>query len=236
MGGSTNRINIVIASALAAAFIGRAVSAAPASRAAIRIDVHDYVRLPAEAVARAQLLVTQIYRTIDVDTCWGRTERSEQTHCGDRADSNGDRLFILLLNSEMSERLGVADNVAGVAAVAAPGGGRIAYVLYDRVTVAARDAAVNPMHVLGVVMAHEIAHLLLPPHPHSLTGLMRPRWNAVEFRESTLSSRFWFNEIQANQIRHRLRQGDASLRAMQDERDTTLPGAPEPPEAVEIRP
>src|SRR5262245_10234349 len=109
----------------------------------------------------------------------------------------------------MSERLGAADKVVGVAAVAEHGRGRIAYVLFDRVIAAATDAVVDPMHVLGLVMAHEIAHLLLPPKPHSLTGLMRPGWDVREFREDASSSRFGFTETQADQIRHHLRQGDA---------------------------
>ena len=235
MGGRTNRINVVIASALAAVSIGGAVPSAFPARAVIRIGVHDYVRLPVERFARAQVLVNQIYRTIDIDTCW-HTRRSPELRCGQLTDSDADELFIILLNSEMSERLGAADNVVGVAAVAKHGRGRIAYVLFGRVTVAAQQAAVDPMHVLGLVMAHELAHLLLPPNPHSLTGLMRPGWNLHELREDASPSRFTFTDIQADQIRHRLRQGDTSAIAVQRGSDTLVPRTAEPPGAIEIRP
>ena len=139
MGGRTNRINVLIASALAAVSIGGAVPSASSGRAVIRIGVYDYVRLPAERVAHAQVQVNQIYRTIDVDTCW-HTHRSQELRWRELTDSDADELFIILLDSEMSERLGAADNVVGVAAVAKHGRGRIAYVLSGRVTVAAGQA------------------------------------------------------------------------------------------------
>ena len=128
----------------------------------------------------------------------------------------------------MSERLGVADDVVGVAAVAAQGGGLVAYVLVDRVMVAAKQGGVDPMGMLGLVIAHEIGHLLLPAQAHSLTGLMRPRWSALELRDGAPSPHFTFTDTQADLIRHRLRQGTASAMAAQQASDPASEQSPEP--------
>ena len=72
-GGKTNRIHFLIVVALVAVTVSGTAVSASASGAVLRISVHDYVRLQAHAIARAQALVTRIYRTIDVDTCWKHT-------------------------------------------------------------------------------------------------------------------------------------------------------------------
>lgn len=235
-GGKTNRINFLIVVALVAVTVGGAGVSASASGAVLRISVHDYVRLQAHAMARAQALVTRIYRTINVDTCWTHAVGARQLQCQEPMAPYGHDLYILLLDSEMSERLGVADDVVGIAAVGAQGGGLVAYVLVDRITILAKQGAVDPMNVLGLVIAHEIGHLMLPANAHSLTGLMRRRWSALEFRDGAPSPHFAFTDTQADLIRHRLRQGTASAMTAQQ---ASNPGSPQPPgpsASMEIRP
>ena len=235
-GVKNNRINFIIVLALVAVTVGVAADSASASGAVLRISVYDYVHLQAHAMARAQALVTSIYRTIEIDMCWKQTVGASQLQCQEPMDSGGHDLYILLLNSEMSERLGVADDVVGIAAVAAEGGGLVAYVLVDRVTIAAKQGGVDPMDVLGFVIAHEIAHLMLPANAHSLTGLMRPRWSAREFRDGAPSPAFTFTDTQADLIRHRLRQGTASATTAQQASNPASSEPPGPSASMEIRP
>jgi hypothetical protein len=50
--------------------------------------------------------------------------------------------------------------------------------------------------LLGLVIAHEIGHLLLGPHAHSKDGLMRPFWSCDEIaRESRLDRRLSRPEV-----------------------------------------
>ena len=42
----------------------------------------------------------------------------------------------------------------------------------------------NTAELLGAVIAHEIGHALLPGHPHSKAGIMRPEWEAREAHAS----------------------------------------------------
>lgn len=48
-----------------------------------------------------------------------------------------------------------------------------ATVLYARVEIVARHYHIKRQILLGYTIAHELGHLLLPPHSHSDTGVMR---------------------------------------------------------------
>jgi hypothetical protein len=99
-GGKINRINFLIVVALVTVTAGGAAVSAAASGAVLRISVHDYVHLQAHAIARAQALVTRIYRTIEVDTCWTHTVGARQLQCREPMARDGHDLYILLLDSE----------------------------------------------------------------------------------------------------------------------------------------
>jgi hypothetical protein len=60
------------------------------------------------------------------------------------------------------------------------------------------------MDVMGLVMAHEIGHLLLP-YGHSRTGLMRPNWDIGDLQSTHNPTMFAFTPEQADVIRERLR-------------------------------
>jgi hypothetical protein len=53
------------------------------------------------------------------------------------------------------------------------GGNGILYIFFDRVMEVTTNQGVAPALVLGVAIAHEIGHLLLPGESHALAGIMR---------------------------------------------------------------
>ena len=61
--------------------------------------------------------------------------------------------------------------------------GTLATVYADRVPAMAAIAGVDPGELLGRVIAHEIAHLLIGTHDHSPRGLMRGDWRARELAQ-----------------------------------------------------
>ena len=82
-------------------------------------------------------------------------------------------------------------------------GGRLAYVFYDRVEPLARTHQMSDASLLGVAIAHEIGHLLLPYGSHSPRGLMQADWDDRQFvlaRARLLR----FTAQQAKQIRAHL--------------------------------
>ena len=67
--------------------------------------------------------------------------------------------------------------------------------------------------VLGLTMAHEVAHLLLPYESHSVDGLMRSAWNTSDYWKARLGQ-LLFTDEEAQLMRDRLsaepvRTGDA---------------------------
>ena len=61
--------------------------------------------------------------------------------------------------------------------------GTLATVFADRVQAMAATAGIDPGELLGRVIAHEIAHLLIGTHDHSPSGLMRGAWRASELAQ-----------------------------------------------------
>jgi hypothetical protein len=69
----------------------------------------------------------------------------------------------------MAMRQFLADNVFGLAAREA---GR-AYIFTHRIASQALRHSDDFRRLLGLIMAHEVGHLVLPPHSHSDDGIMR---------------------------------------------------------------
>jgi hypothetical protein len=83
-------------------------------------------------------------------------------------------------------------------------GGRLAYVFYDRVEPLARKYQMSDASLLGVAIAHEVGHLLLPYGSHSSTGLMQADWDDRQFLLAR-ARLLRFTAQQAAEIRAHLR-------------------------------
>jgi hypothetical protein len=64
-------------------------------------------------------------------------------------------------------------------------------------------SAAHDWQLMGMVMAHEIGHLLMPTGSHSRDGLMRKAWNRTELRRFEIGN-FSFSTSQATEIRRTL--------------------------------
>jgi hypothetical protein len=176
----------------------------------VSVRIHDYAHIQDAELARAQEVVSGMYGAIGVRTDW--LEPLQQI--GGVFDGSGARdckpsdLMIIILTSAMANRGVIPGSIIGFAAAEPGVGGRIAYVIYDRVRDIARGTGVDDMRMMGIVMAHEIGHLLLTHQAHSDDGLMRGRWQESEFR-SPRPSDLHFSELQAGEIRRTLREGVA---------------------------
>jgi hypothetical protein len=81
--------------------------------------------------------------------------------------------------------------------------GRQAFVLADRIRNRSSELVVSFQLVLGLTMAHEVAHLLLPCESHSVDGLMRSTWNAADYWKARLGH-LLFTDEEARLMRDRL--------------------------------
>jgi hypothetical protein len=85
----------------------------------------------------------------------------------------------------------------------APGAPPAAMVSPQRTTAMARRIGVSPGTLLGHVIAHELAHLLLPGHVHA-AALMEPAWGSDELLRVAQGG-LAFDPAYAEQLRRRIR-------------------------------
>jgi hypothetical protein len=171
----------------------------------VRIRILDYARIANDVLAQAQQRVTDIYIGIGVQIRWQVTALPlDPSSSGADTVTEPSEFVLIVLSPNMSRRLKIARDAVGMAIVPPQGGGRIAYVLFDRVTLAARAARSDVPDVWGRVMAHEIGHLMLPDGSHSGSGLMRADWKIKELHRP-LHSAFEFTNSQGEAIRRRFR-------------------------------
>ena len=134
----------------------------------LSVAIHDYAALPPPVVERAKGVAATIYGRIGVSVTW-----LEKSQVGAELPTNPAacphsptplihlRLFGRSLHSRRPPgHLGFAVS-----------GGTLASVLVERVTYVAKSKSLDVGDLLGVIMAHEIGHLLLPPDSHA-TGIM----------------------------------------------------------------
>jgi hypothetical protein len=147
----------------------------------VRVRLYDYVNLAPDTVSEAQRTAAGYYSAIGVAIDWAPTERPRARRKNERGDGRLQDFTINILSRDMVARTTWPKNAIGTAILSNDGEGRIAYVLYDRLEEAAFAAGWPVKDLLGVVVAHELGHLLLSSATRS-EGLMRPTWDVAELR------------------------------------------------------
>jgi hypothetical protein len=186
------------------------------SELAVTIQIHDYCHVSNRSLTRARAIVTTMYERIGVRTEWmGVLQQRVGGHPSPARREEISRIPIaqvtlIILTPKMAARGHVAEGALGFAAVPEEGMGRIAYAIYDRVRETAARAAMDEDDLLGFVMAHEIAHLMLPRGAHVETGLMRGRWDVRDLQRTDVL-KLGFSPDQASEIRSTLLHNQPTL-------------------------
>jgi hypothetical protein len=76
----------------------------------------------------------------------------------------------------------------------------LAYAFYARIDATAERHGTDVAKVLGIVMAHELGHLLLAHGTHSSAGIMSGRWGQFEM-DLVAAGLLSFTKEQAESIR-----------------------------------
>ena len=169
------------------------------------IQIHDYWHVPSESLERARAIVTAMYDRIGVRTEWTGVVQQNERHPGTPMRGALPRVpvaqvTVIILTPSMAARGRLPEGALGLAAVPDQGMGRIAYAMYERIRNTAARATIGEDDLLGFVMAHEIAHLLLPRGAHVDSGLMRGYWDVHDFRGVDLRQ-LGFSQQQASSMR-----------------------------------
>jgi hypothetical protein len=185
---------------LMAGFTGLDQSAAAGSRETsltVTIHAYNFAQVDGRTLRDAEEVATEIFRKAGVESRWVdsiSTSEDMQGHPAAHGSNNLSNIQLDIVPSLMAERLGLPNNVMGLA----PGTERdrqLIYVLYNRVEAFGRRqqgarmegsicASASTAQILGHAIAHEIGHLLLNLKSHSDTGIMRGDWGLRDLQDA----------------------------------------------------
>ena len=186
--------------ALMAGLTGIDLSAAAGSpETSLTITIHacNFAQVDSRSLRDAEVVATEIFRKAGVETRWvdaDSTSENMQRHPAAHGSYNLSDIQLDILPPLMAERLGLPNNVMGLA----PGTERdrqLVYVFFDKVNAIAEketqarvDGGISAyairVQILGHAIAHEVGHILLNLNSHSDTGIMRASWDLRQLRDA----------------------------------------------------
>lgn len=134
--------------------------------------LHNDAGVPPDILERARQLASSVFQDAGVQVIWidaAAFTRSMPVQPEERRAFAGSIMQVRIMSRPMRKAMAVKDDVLGMAIAEA----RFAWIAFDKLGDAARQAHTELGDALGYVIAHEIGHLLLPVNSHSATGLMR---------------------------------------------------------------
>jgi len=177
-----------------------------ATPAAITIVVNNFADIPGGILDRAQVEAGRTYRRMGVRTIWLGSAPSEGgSGDGSPAPSTDSGFTItLIIEPRLAGPSGRGSrSVMGAAPPSQRDREGSIYVFYDRVTDVAAMHSADTALLMGIVIAHEMGHLLLHHADHSTEGLMRGVWDADAIRQSAMGL-LWFTPEEVGEIRKTL--------------------------------
>jgi len=184
----------------------------------VTVQIRDYVHMKNDSLAKAREIVTRVYKHVGVGIEWLGVMRPDaagatNARAAEEARLPIAQLTINILTPAMAKRGHVADDVLGFVAVPPEGGmGRIGYVVYERVREVASGGSASTSDILGVIIAHDIARLILGAGSGTHAGLMNRQWDRRELEQvNPLALEFTPPEI--DRIRTTLERNSSSLAA-----------------------
>ena len=140
----------------------------PARARTIVVQLENDAGLSRAALSEAQQLAARIYLAIGVQMIWVHGEVPLQ-------DPRGLRVQVRLLSRKMADRKIATERIRGDVLGQANRPARLVYVFCARIGDASVKYLQEYTRLLGLVMAHEIGHILLPVYSHSQSGIMSGR-------------------------------------------------------------
>jgi hypothetical protein len=160
------------------------------------VHVDNRAGVPERELAIAREHTQLIFREAGIKIEWGGG-RFPMSIMGPAALDGRQRVALMLVNAEEDPNAVSSGCTLGFA-VREPA---VAYAFYNRIATLGGIHPIDPRLVLGRVIAHELGHVLLPPHAHSASGIMRSNLDL----EPVNPDRFTSDQAQA--LRRRLRRG-----------------------------
>jgi hypothetical protein len=160
----------------------------------LTVVLYNDAGVPTRGIESAKRTAERIYRDAGVAIAW--RDRSEPA-------TGATELYVRIVRRSLN----LPGEDFGIAFVGGDGRGIQADVFYSGIEQLTRDSSVNPAHILGHVMAHELGHLLLGMSSHSRFGIMQAHWTDQQLRQTSMGI-LTFDESQAKTIRTKLINAD----------------------------
>jgi hypothetical protein len=147
-----------------------AVCPAHAAAPALLVQVDNDARIPTPDLAQMEDVVAQSFLAIGVRVIWEHGEVA-------LGDPRGVRVHLRLLSRTSGNRKITRERIGRAVLGQTNRPARLVYIFTPRIVEASVKFARDYTHILGLVVAHELGHVLLPAGSHSDSGIMNGRTN-----------------------------------------------------------
>ncbi len=168
----------------------------------IQISKFNDAQLSPNLISGAEKVATRIFAQAGVNLEW--------LSCGLLSMTDSDRTICIesFFPTHLHLRLvghpvHLGGTALGVSYLAEDGVGFQADIFCDRVAALQSGSLVDPAILLGIVMAHELGHLLLGTGSHSPSGLMRGSWHREDLLRA-IKGTLLFSDDQSDHMRAKL--------------------------------
>jgi hypothetical protein len=166
----------------------------------LTVSVHNDANVPAGAMASAEVTASRIFREAGLVVKW--------IVCSPAQDTTGEFCSEAEFPSHLHVRIvsqprNATTSTLGISYLAADGTGCYTDVFLSRIIDLHSSSGQNVGPILGHVMAHEIAHLLLGMNSHSQFGIMRAEWQKEELLKAA-KGQLLFTMEEAQLMRQRV--------------------------------
>ena len=150
--------------------LGAALSESADDRPRVFVHIENLAAVPPETIAGARDELAHVFDTagIRVDT----SAEPDHDRCALQLT-----VHVVLLAGDRADRFIRKEHVKRKALAQANSDARRVYVFTDRIGPAVDRHAVGRGDALGLVIAHELGHVLLPARDHARTGIMQANYN-----------------------------------------------------------
>lgn len=155
-----------MAMAVLAGGYGRPAIAAEPSDTTVVVHVRDYQHVVSGDLAEAEQVASEVYARIGVQLVWAKGAAK-------LAEPDGNlHVDVVIMTGAMAAK----DAPDALTFGKASHHTKRAHIYFTRVRTYGFDSGSGQARVLGLVLAHELGHVLLPEYSHTPSGLMRATW------------------------------------------------------------
>jgi hypothetical protein len=147
-----------------------AVCSTHATAQALLVQVDNDARIPAADLAQMEDVVGHSFHAIGVQVIWEHNEVPLD-------DPRGRRMHLRLLSRTNADQKIMKERIGNAVLGQTNRPARLVYIFCHRIVEASRKFSHEYTRILGLVVAHELGHVLLPAGSHSDSGVMKGRAN-----------------------------------------------------------